>query len=302
MALGEDVAELLAGQAQVKGLELVSWVAPEVPARLQGDPIRLRQVLLNLVGNALKFTHRGEIALRVERVDEGVDGVALKFTIADTGVGFEPAAQARLFQPFSQADTSTTRRYGGTGLGLAICRRLVELMDGSIGLESAPGVGSTFWFTVRLGSGQEPTPVLAPDLRGLRVLVVDDNATNLLVLERLLARWGAECETVAGGLEALVRLEAAALAGRPWTVVLLDMQMPDLDGIQTARAIRARAHLAAVRLVMMTSWARQQLEADALAAGIALCLPKPVRAARLLEALRDVAVARTPPVARLLPT
>ena len=294
VALLGDVVDVLAGRAQEKELELVSFVAPDVPPRLQGDSVRLRQILINLVGNALKFTERGEVTLRLERAGDAAEGFAARFAVADTGIGMSPEAQTRVFQAFSQADTSTTRRYGGTGLGLAICKRLVDLMGGAIGVESVAGAGSTFWFTIPLGLGQPSGPVQLPDLGGLRALVVDDNATNRRFLERLLARWGAECAAVAGGRQALVQLRDAAATGRPWTVVLLDMQMPDLDGLETAREIRRQHGPNAPHLIMLTSWARAQLDAEAQAAGISLCLPKPIRIGRLLEALRGVGTAAIP--------
>jgi signal transduction histidine kinase/CheY-like chemotaxis protein len=295
VALLEDVVDLLAGRAQEKHLELVSFVAPDVPPRLQGDAVRLRQILINLVGNALKFTERGEVTLRLERAGDTLEGLVARFAVTDTGIGMSPEAQSRLFHAFSQADTSTTRRYGGTGLGLAICRRLVDLMGGAIGVDSVAGAGSTFWFTIPLRLGQPSVAAQIPDLGGLRTLVVDDNATNRRFLERLLARWGAECTAVAGGRQALARLREAAATGRPWAVVLLDMQMPDLDGLATAQEIRRQQGPDVPRIIMLTSWARQQLDADAQAAGISLCLPKPIRVGRLLEALRGRGAADAPP-------
>ncbi len=294
VALLEDVVDLMAGRAQEKHLELVSFVAPDVPPRLQGDSVRLRQILINLVGNALKFTERGEVTLRLERAADASDGIEARFAVTDTGIGLSPEAQTRLFQAFSQADTSTTRRYGGTGLGLAICKRLVELMGGAIGVDSVAGAGSTFWFAIPLRLGQPAMAAQTPDLGGLRVLVVDDNATNRRFLERLLDRWGAECAAVAGGHHALAQLQEAAMTGPPWAVVLLDMQMPDLDGLETAREIRRQHGPDAPHLIMLTSWARQQLDAEAQAAGISLCLPKPIRIGRLLEALRGVGAAAAP--------
>ena len=288
VTLVEDVVDLLAGRAEEKGLELASSVAPDVPRRLGGDSVRLRQILLNLVGNALKFTERGEVTLRLERVGESAEGVEVAFEVTDTGIGMGTEAQARLFQAFSQADTSTTRRYGGTGLGLAICKRLVELMGGVIAVESAPGVGSTFRFVIPLRIGEPPAEGPTPDLERLRVLIVDDNATNRRFLERLLTSWNAECDTVADGHEALRQLSQAAAAGRPWAVALLDMQMPDMDGLETARAIHRQPALDGVQLMMLTSWARPQLAVEAHDAGILVCLPKPVRIGRLLEALVDV--------------
>jgi two-component system, sensor histidine kinase and response regulator len=288
VTLVEDVVDLLAGRADEKGLELVSAVAPDLPLRLRGDSVRLQQILLNLVGNALKFTEQGEVTLRVERAGGRAGGVDVAFVVTDTGIGMDAAAQARLFQAFSQADTSTTRRYGGTGLGLAICKRLVELMGGTITVESSPGRGSTFRFVVPLNVGDPPAEGPTPDLERLRVLIVDDNATNRRFLDRLLTSWNAECDAVADGHAALAALTRAAAAGHPWSVALLDMQMPDMDGLETARAIRRQPALDRVHLMMLTSWARPQLAVEAHDAGILVCLPKPVRIGRLLEALTDV--------------
>ncbi len=294
VALLEDVVDLMAGRAQEKNLELVSFVAPDVSPRLRGDSVRLRQILINLVGNALKFTEHGEVTLRLERAAEAANGIEARFAVTDTGIGLSPKAQTRLFQAFSQADTSTTRRYGGTGLGLAICKRLVELMGGAIGVDSVAGAGSTFWFAIPLRLGQPTGVAQTPDLGGLRVLVVDDNATTRRFLERLLARWGAQCAAVAGGRQALARLQEAAAMGRPWAVVLLDMQMPDLDGLATAQEIHRQHGPDAPRIIMLTSWARQQLDAEAQAVGISLCMPKPIRVGRLLEALRAISATDGP--------
>jgi signal transduction histidine kinase/CheY-like chemotaxis protein/putative methionine-R-sulfoxide reductase with GAF domain len=299
-ALVEDVVELLAERAQSKGLEVVSLVAPDVPGLLRGDPGRLRQILTNLVGNAVKFTEQGEVVVRVVLAEDGAEAALVRFEVADTGIGIPEEAQGRLFQSFSQVDSSTTRRYGGTGLGLAISKHLAELMEGQVGVTSQPGQGSTFWFTARLGksAGAVPTVPASPAaLRGLRVLAVDDNATNRVVLRQHLAGWGTAGDEAASGQEALVRLREAARAGRPYALAVLDLQMPDMDGIELARAIKADPTLADTRLVLLTSWGQRGEAKAAREAGIAVYLTKPVRVSHLLEALTTALAAEAPPVA-----
>ncbi|MBC8010733.1 MAG: response regulator, partial [Burkholderiales bacterium] len=240
----ERVLDLHSAPIAGKPLELIWDIEPAAPAWVNGDPTRLRQVLLNLVGNAVKFTAAGEVSvlIRQERRDAGI--AHLRFEISDTGIGMDAAALGRVFQPFVQADDSTTRRFGGTGLGLAICKRIVELMGGRIGVQSEPGRGSTFWFTLPLpvaarGPGVAINP--APDFARLRALVVDDNATNRKLLRRLLHSWGLPAEEVADGASALLALADAALAQNPFDLVLLDYQMPGMDGLALAAAIQARA-------------------------------------------------------------
>ncbi|MGH7319947.1 MAG: response regulator [Candidatus Rokuibacteriota bacterium] len=287
----EDVAELLAERAQSKGLELVSLVAPEVPTLLRGDPGRLRQILTNLVGNAVKFTERGEVVVRAGLIEATDDTALVRFEAADTGVGIPEEAQGRLFQSFSQVDSSTTRKYGGTGLGLAICKRLAELMEGEVGVTSQSGQGSTFWFTARLVrpiGAVAPAPASPSALQGLRVLAVDDNTTNRLVLRQHLLGWGMVSDEAVSGGEALARLRAAAEGRRPYTVALLDLQMPDMDGIELAQAIKADPALRETRLLLLTSWGQRGEAKAAREAGIAAYLTKPVRPGHLLEALTTV--------------
>jgi two-component system, sensor histidine kinase and response regulator len=287
----EDTCEMLAPQAHGKGLELTAYVDDDVPATVRGDRGRLRQVLTNLVSNAVKFTHRGEVAVRVTRQERLHGGVAvLRFEVTDSGIGIERDKLDTLFESFSQADTSTTRRYGGTGLGLAISRQLVELMGGEIGADSEPGDGSRFHFTVRFAAPKETRStrrgrLAIPD--GLRVLVVDDNATNRATIVGYLDSRGVECATAASGAEALAAMEVAAGEGRPFEVVLLDCHMPEMNGIELAAAIRGARALRGARLVMLTSTGDHRARAREL--GISAYLTKPVRRARLLETVAEAA-------------
>jgi signal transduction histidine kinase/DNA-binding response OmpR family regulator/HPt (histidine-containing phosphotransfer) domain-containing protein len=280
----EDVAWLLAEQAGAKGLELACAVDPAVPRGLQGDPGRLRQVLLNLLSNAVKFTAQGEVVIQADLRSETTADVVLRFEVRDTGIGIPRAAQGQLFEAFMQADSSTTRQYGGTGLGLAISKRLVALMGGEIGLESAPGRGSIFWFTARFARSDAATAAIPQVLADVRVLIVDDNATNRTILQRQVAAWQMPSESVGSGLEALERLRAAAAAGTPYDVALLDLQMPGMDGLELARAIRADAALANTHLLLLTSLGKLPRE-EVAAAGLAAALTKPVRQLQLFDAL-----------------
>ncbi len=288
----EEVADLLAGSAAAKQLELVALVAPEVPSRLRGDPGRLRQILTNLAGNAVKFTAAGEVSLQARLVAAAAPTVQLRCEVRDTGIGIAPAVQARLFQAFAQADGSTTRRYGGTGLGLAISKQLVELMGGTIGVDSVVGQGSTFWFEVPLARAAAAAPPPARDqLRGQRVLLVDDNATSRALLEHYARSWGLPSTSVADGPGALAALRGAAQAGQPYALALLDQQLPGLDGLELARRIRAEPVLAATRLVLLTTLAGRGTTTRP--AGIAATVSKPLRQgplyAGLLSALRGPA-------------
>lgn len=290
----EDVTQLFAARAHDKRLELAGFVEPELPSRVRGDPFRIRQVLSNLVGNAIKFTEEGEVFLRAGLSERDGDAPVVRFEVRDTGIGISPEARSRLFESFSQADASTTRRYGGTGLGLAISRRLVEMMGGEIGVESEVGRGSTFWFTVPLpearGEGGAERPAAEGgdrDLRGVRLLVVDDNATNRMILERQSASWGMICASAAGAAEALEKLREAHGRGEPFELAVLDMQMPQTDGLGLARAIKSDPDLAATRLVLLTSLG-QRPATELSALGIEACLTKPVRQSRLYNVLAAV--------------
>jgi PAS domain S-box-containing protein len=285
----EEVVDLFAAQARAKGLELASLVYQDVPSVLRGDPGRLRQILTNLVGNALKFTEHGEVVVRAHLLEETDETVLLRCAVMDTGIGMTPEQQTQLFQPFRQADSSTTRKYGGTGLGLAICKRLVELMGGEIGIESAPGQGSTFWFTARLGSSTT-APLADPaaaDLRGKRVLVVDDNATSRQIVHYQVLSWGMRNGMAVDGQSALAELRDAQHGGTPYDVAILDMAMPGMDGLELAQAIKADPALAAIKVVMLTSISPGERGVDEATwqAAIDAFLTKPVRSSQLYNSL-----------------
>ncbi len=290
-ALVHEVVELMAERAQRKGLEIVAIVPPQVPQRLIGDPARLRQVLTNLVGNAVKFTENGEVV--VELWAEARTGLEPRWIceVRDTGIGIAQTDQARLFQAFHQADGSTTRRFGGTGLGLAICRRLIDLMRGEIALTSVEGRGSCFRIALPLQEASDAGigPALkAPDLRGLHLLVVDDNATNRRLLELQLVRHGVSLELIDDPLLAVDRLATARRQGTAFDAVLLDYSMPVMDGFDLARSIRARDEFATLPLVLLSSMAQRSRLHDLKAAGFAACLLKPIRESRLLDCLDAV--------------
>jgi CheY-like chemotaxis protein len=251
-----------------------------------GDPFRLRQVLMNLTNNALKFTQKGEVVLHVTAEDVTERAVGVRISVRDTGIGMDGTVQQLLFKPFSQGDASTTRRFGGTGLGLAISKRLVLLMGGEIGVDSELGRGSRFWFTLHLERAAENAPEPAHDLRGVRVLIVDDNATNRLILENYLGNWGAHSTSVAGGAEALRALAGAVEAQTPFALAILDMQMPEMDGIELAQRIKGDPTLAGTRLLLLSSLGFPG--ADARRAGIGVSLLKPVRQSLLHEAALKV--------------
>jgi PAS domain S-box-containing protein len=289
-----DTLRTLGVRAHQKGLELVSRIAPQVPPRVAGDPARLRQVIVNLVGNAIKFTRRGEVLVEVEPVQDAPDGATLRFVVADTGIGIPHDKQQRIFEAFEQVDPSTTREFGGTGLGLAIAARLVAAMGGTLQVESEPGRGSRFHFEARFGTADAPkerTQPRAPRLQGLRVLVVDDNATNRRVLEETLAHWRMRPTLASGAHEALTLLDESAARKQPFPVVLLDANMPELDGFGLAERIRRRRALRATRLLMLTSGPRPGDERRAMALGVSSYLIKPVKQSdlldRMLEALEE---------------
>ncbi len=289
-----DALDTLSLRAHQKGLELAYHVEPHVPDSLVGDPIRLRQVVTNLVGNAIKFTERGEVVVDVSggpAIGESADppDIVLHFQVRDTGIGVPSEQQAAIFAPFTQADSSTTRRYGGTGLGLTISTRLVQLMGGRIWLESEVNHGSTFQFTARFGKGTAPAsprvPPEAAKLRGLRVLIVDDNATNRRILEETLANWDMQPLSVDGGPAALVAIDSACAKGSPFDLILLDAQMPDMDGFMLAEQIRKRPGAVGITILMLTSGGQPGDAARCKELGFAAYLTKPVKQADLWRAL-----------------
>ncbi len=286
--LVEDAAALLAERAHRKGLELIVDVPVNLPSKLRGDPGRLRQILVNLMSNAIKFTEQGEVVVRVQILSKDEDAVGVCFQVVDTGIGITPEAQAKIFGAFAQADTSTTRQYGGTGLGLAICERLVKLMGGQIGVESSPGEGATFWFVLELarqGSLTQPVFKRRDDLQGVRVLVVDDNATNREILHHQVGAWGMVETSAEGGPEALSQARQAAQQGRPFEVAILDMHMPHMDGITLAKTLQADPSIPPLKLLMLTSGGLDNEATQATQAGIQSYLHKPIRQSELYQTL-----------------
>lgn len=290
----EEVMEMFAQPAQAKGLELAADLpGVEIPL-VFGDPLRVRQILANLLSNAIKFTERGEIIVKLavqNQPDDPDDQVALALTVRDTGIGIPTEAQARIFDHFSQVDGSMTRKYGGTGLGLTICQRLVDLMGGSIAVKSTPGQGSIFRIDLRLKiTGTRPASAVTTtieELAGINVLVVDDNQTSREILACQLLNWGMAPQVADSGAEALRILREAQQAGCPITVVVLDMHMPDMDGLTLAKAIQAERGLFKPRLLMLSS-SDSQIREQLKQAGIARCLNKPVRQAALLKAIQAI--------------
>ncbi|MEO6034060.1 MAG: response regulator, partial [Verrucomicrobiota bacterium] len=285
----ESTLELLAGEAQRRGIELVGSVEPNMPTGVRGDLGRLRQVLTNLVSNGIKFTESGEVVIRASVQNETESHLMVRFEVIDTGIGISPQSQALLFQSFSQADSSTTRKYSGTGLGLAIARQLVTLMSGEIGVESQLGRGSKFWFTVKL---EKQTPSATPfdthQLINKRVLIVDDNATNREILHHQVVAWKMRNGSAAQGNSALEQLRHAAAANDPYDIAILDLQMPEMDGLALARAIKADPAIAKTRIIILTSLDAQIDEPTLKAAGIDECLFKPVKQSRLFDNLSAI--------------
>ncbi len=299
-----DTMKSLAVRAHAKGLELACAVAAEVPAVVVGDPIRLRQIVLNLVGNAIKFTSQGEVVVEVWRESEDEQAVLLHFAVRDTGIGIPVEKQAVIFDPFEQADTSTTRRHGGTGLGLAICRRLAELMQGRIWVESQPGRGSTFHFTARLGRASVAAATLPADTDGLcgtPILVVDDNATNRRILQEMLARWQMQPAVAASADEAYRALKTAAAQGRPFRLLAADAHMPETDGFMLVERIRQDPDLRQTPVIVLCSGERPGDPARCEALGVAALVRKPVKRSELLEAVLAALGMLTPETAEPAP-
>jgi CheY-like chemotaxis protein len=284
-AVGDALKPLAVGAAQ-KGLELIIDLAPGVPAGVVGDPVRLKQILTNLAGNAIKFTEEGHVLVSVAEDSRDGDRVMLHIRVTDTGIGIPADKQAKVFEAFSQADGSTTRRFGGTGLGLTISSTLVQLMGGRIWLESEVGAGTTFHFTADLGiSTVLVEPPVDPQLAGLSVLIVDDNSVNRQILERRATEWGMQANAVDGGRKALEALSVAVREGRPYRLVLLDVNMPDIDGFAVAAEIGRRPELAGTTIVMLSSSGLGGETSRSREAGIAVYLTKPVRPSELLAGI-----------------
>ncbi len=284
----EGVAYTLANRAEEKGIELAALIPPALPTQLIGDPSRLRQVLVNLAGNAIKFTEHGEVILRTEVVQEDDQNVEIKFSVTDTGIGIKKERLDAVFERFIQADGSTTRRFGGTGLGLAISQHLVEAMGGVLAVESEYGHGSNFFFTLgfqKQAQKESEAETLVTDLQGLKVLIIDDNATNRTILSKMIEGFGANATTVSSGPEGLAALKEARTAKALYDIVLLDMQMPDMDGEQTARAIFSDPRKKSLSVVVLTSMGKRGDAKRLKTLGCAGYLLKPIKQQMLFEAL-----------------
>ena len=297
----EDVTEMLAERAQKKGLELICDVHPGVPQRIYGDPGRLRQILLNLASNAVKFTERGEVVVEVRRTAESVtkadlQSCELHFAVTDTGIGIEPETARSLFRSFTQADASTTRKYGGTGLGLAISKQLVEMMGGEIGLRSERDKGSSFHFAIWASLEDKTAPATTPsqDLQGLRVLIVEDNAANRTVLHNLVTSWGISAGVAESGTQALELLREAGARDAPYQLALVDMKMPGMDGLELARTIKTESAIPDLPLIMLTSILAQGDADSARNTGIVNWVTKPVRQADLRRAIAGATTGSAP--------
>ena len=286
----EATLKTLAPRAHEKGLELNCEIGPEVPELLVGDPTRLRQVVVNLVGNAIKFTEQGQVTVNVRVESTETEQAVLRFDVADTGIGIPADRQQQIFEAFVQGDGSTTRRYGGSGLGLAVSRRLVEMFGGRVWLESDPGKGSTFHFTARFGAVKRPSMPALPSLaklEGLPVLVVDDNATNRRILEQMLRGWRLKPTLAEDGRSALRCLKEAAEAGRPFPLALVDSIMPEVDGCTLVRQIKDDPRLAAARIIMLSSGGLHGDAARCRAMGVVACLTKPTGHSELLNTILE---------------
>ncbi len=286
----EDVLSQFAERAQRKGLEITGLVHAAVPNALRGDPARLRQVLTNFMGNAIKFTESGEVALQAFQESESASAVTIRFEVTDSGIGISEEVQNRLFQPFAQADSSTTRKYGGTGLGLAISKQLIELMGGKVGVRSRLGEGTTFWCTATFQKQSVCPPAIVPsaELTGRRILIVDDNESNRTILHHLVSGWGMQDDQAKDADEAMQLLNRAASEGLPYDVAVLDMVMPGKDGLQLAQEIKSQPHNAPLQLIVLTSLFQPGHAERARRAGFNAYLTKPVRHDQLQGCLRVV--------------
>lgn len=290
----EGVAGLVSDEARIKELSLMTFVDPTLPEMLQGDAVRLRQILLNLISNAVKFTHSGEIVLRAVPCNfisqnAEAESTAILFEVTDTGIGIADDKIGKLFQAFTQADGSTTRKYGGTGLGLSISKRLVEMMGGEIGVRSTEGKGSTFWAKIPFArSVAEPAEEQKPDLSGVRVLVVDDHHSCARILEGYLSFWEMRCNIVSSGPEALIEMQKAVEDNDPYKLVIIDLMMPVMDGFALAELLRANETLASAKRILLTAFDEKGQGPAALKAGFSSYLTKPVKSARLRECINRV--------------
>lgn len=298
----ETALKTLALRADERGLELLCDIADDVPANVRGDSARLGQMILNLVGNAIKFTKEGQVAVKVEVESQQGEDIALHFTVTDTGIGIPKEKQKAIFDSFTQADASTTREYGGTGLGLTITARLAELMGGRIWVESEPGKGSAFHCTVHVGAGEAPIPRAQSDLpynllAGVQVLVVDDNETNRRILDRMLSRWGMRPTCVESGAAALRQLIAVREPGDPYRLILTDMHMPNMDGFALVEQIRSMPEGTTATVMMLSSGAYRGDMVRCQTLGLSTCLIKPVRQNELRDAIARSLDRRSPQIA-----
>lgn len=286
----EEVLELLAPPAHNKGLEIAGLIYRNVPTQLQGDSGRLRQILMNLLSNAIKFTSDGEVMLRAELRSQTPTTATIHFAVTDTGLGITKEDQGKLFTPFTQLDASTTRKYGGTGLGLAICKQLVNLMKGEIGVEGRLGKGSKFWFEITFQKQLHPVSAIDDGglLRNRRMLVVDDNATNRQIIQHLASRWGVLVDEAASATTAIKAMEMAVEQKMPYDLALIDMQMPDIDGITLAAQIKANCAIAVIPLVMLTTTNQRESAQRSLNIGFTGYLVKPIKASRLLDSIMTI--------------
>lgn len=288
----EGLTETFSHRASVKGVELITYIEPEVPMYTKGDQSRIRQVLTNLIGNAIKFTEKGEVVIRCAADKQEADRTTIRFSVSDTGIGISPDRRDRLFKAFSQVDASTTRKYGGTGLGLVISKRLVDIMGGEIDVESTPGEGSTFWFTIPLDTMTTPPmtglPELRESLRDLRVLIVDDNDVNRTILVEQLANWGIDAHAAADATDGLEMLRDGVVQGSPYKIALVDRQMPWIDGVEFAGIVRSIKEIEDTALILLSSLDTSLNRAQIESFGFRSYLTKPLRQSALFNALIEV--------------
>jgi len=301
----EDLAQMMAQRAQEKGLELVCLIHPDLKTGLRGDPTRLRQILVNLIGNAIKFTHQGEVVIRAEPKGETETHATVVFSVQDTGIGIPKEQVDLVFERFAQADGSMTRKYGGTGLGLAICKQLVNAMGGEFGVDSKPGIGSNFWFTVTFEK-QAPKAYIEPitkpilELQKLHILGIDDNATNRMVLAKMVESFGCRIETASSGVKGIEMLRKARRESDPYHIALLDLQMPGMDGEQTTQLIKNDPLIRETHIIILTSMGRRGDAARLEAIGCAAYLHKPVKQQMLYDAMTTVLTLNTGKRTRLV--